>query len=243
MNWYKKCLASSNIPIPDKIKSEIMNICSDIIQNWLDFEKSGKIEKKVARINIPDPYYGINRGIDIFVAKNSKTNSTMSIIAGYNPDDMTISIFPENMVRSNIVHSLSDKNSSSKLYYFVMHEIEHAIDPFLNRKIEEKNKDRSPEKDNKFYEDYWKDYKTGYVEFNAYSRQITEAILSGCQNNIFEVAQWLRGKNILPVPKCIDGFYGIIMLWWESKPVLIRKLKQRIYNEIKNKLPKKELEK
>ena len=72
-------------------------------------------------------------------------------IASYDPDKKCINIFPENLLKGNVINELSDKNAPETLYYYVIHEAEHAIDPFLRRKITEKDKNKNDENDNKFF--------------------------------------------------------------------------------------------
>jgi hypothetical protein len=228
MNWYKKCLASTNIVIPDKTKSEVMAICSYIIKNWNDFEKSGKEEEKIASINIPDPYLKNNYDIGIFVSCLGEDNPDFLEITNLDWNNKKINVFPLNLAKVSKKYNLRKKSSAIEIYYYVIHEIIHVIDPNFNKGIVPRGQDikNIPE------------YFQRYTEFNAFCKQTAENILVGCKNNMPEIIEWLKKDTLDPSPECVREHFRGPRQYWPQKPIFVRKFKQRMYNEIKNQIGK-----
>lgn len=226
MNWYKKCLASKNIFVHDKTKKDAFLSAKKIKLMWNDFYNSGLDKIFVSYIEIIDIYSNFSGKIKIFLRRRVG-KSVINPSAEYDKYSENINVYPENMVLSEIIKSVGDYNSVNEIYFVIMHEIIHIIDPKLKKGI------ISPTTD--LLEDSSL-YYSKPSEFDAWSKQISEALSFGCLENKKEVKEWLISEKILPLPKCLNQQYAYPLFHWSKNKTLIKKFKQRIYNEISKKL-------
>ena len=85
-------------------------------------------------------------------------------------------------------------------------------------------------------------YLLDKTEFDAYSQEITKYIEDAYNNtdNKEIIIKWLssslfgeKTKNAYEMLKMPENLYYIIKFWKENNPIFFKKLRQRIYNEIK----------
>ena len=211
MNWLKK-ISSFNLRFTNEIEQDIPEIAKTVLTYYLN---NNQEPLAAGVLKVTDPYKNIQRQINVVILPSSKTNDQ---IAHYDAKEELISIFPYNL-QLKIINKNMLLNAFEDI---IKHEIAHAIDPKLSLKSK---------KETNIYEYY------SPIEFDGYSKQITEQIKREIKNNINIkpiVKEWLR-TDILQQGNPILNYIKILMAWdqsdQENNTDYIRRLKLRIYNE------------
>ena len=212
MNWFKK-ISSFNIRFNDEIEQDIKEITKYVLNYYLEENTELFVMNPWV---FSDPYQNTQRKVNIVVFPTKQGNQ----IAYYNGDSQTISIFPHNLQTD-----VKNKNLLFNAFeYAIKHEVAHAIDPKL--RIE------------KPIEGEGYEYYSSPAEFDAYSKQITEHLKQYIKENPENkntIEKWLR-NDTLSADNPLTIYSEILQFWaqsdYENKTNYIRKLKQRIYNEV-----------
>ena len=211
MNWFKK-ISSFNLRFTDEIEQDIKEVAKTVLNYYL----SKNQEPLAAGVfKFTDPYQNIQRQINIVVLPSSQTSDQ---IAHYDSKEKTISIFPYNL-QAEITNENMLLNAFEDA---IKHEAAHVIDPKFRLK---------PKKKTNIYEYY------SPIEFDGYSKQITEQIKREIKNNSNikpTVEEWLR-TDTLQQGNPILNYIEVLTAWdqsdQENNTDYIRRLKLRIYNE------------
>jgi hypothetical protein len=223
MSWLSRVFKVSSITLrfSEEIKEDIKNIVDAVLNYYL---VKSQYVSSFDPWKFKDPYSGQNREINIKILPESPTSNQ---IAQYIPLVSTIEIFPHNLKTSVTDESLL----FSAFYNAISHEVAHCIDPKLSPLLVNKNLKKTKEKSES-------DNYVNPVEFDGYSKQIIEDLKQQVDYNpsvLRSIMNWLR-TNFLELYSPINMYSSVLKYWTESDKIkktdYIRKLKQRIYNEV-----------
>jgi len=210
MNWYK--ISSKNIKLDKQLRNLAVEVASEMIK--LYGKQFGNIE--VGNDIITNPYSGTKQKLFIVALDRSS-----EIIAKYAPSTLILNVYP---------NSLSTKIKDKKmiLEHFrqaIYHELVHVIDPSM----------MFIRQDNNFANEC--DYFCLPYEFNAYSAQISENILSYSKIDKYvlgDIKQWLKFNN--GYPDILKSYDNIINCWQQHDKIkgtrFIKMFKQRLYQSL-----------
>jgi len=232
VNWYIK-LCSKNIFVSQDIKMQIEEISSEIFYKLNQFNLSKKESEFVKTIQV-----GL-LSINIFMAKsNQQSTSSLASTGINNKEEYFINVYVTNL-RWMAEFDKDDSYYRRILYDAILHEVVHNIDPKLTtRENEFRYKEKHEEIERLEYENdkNWKnEYFNSQPEFDAFSAQISDNILSFLISNPLKkdfVLDILRSNDIRKITEIIGTINaGFIVNIDEGNK---RRLKQRIYNDIKH---------
>jgi hypothetical protein len=227
MNWYKKVKISSNtLKLPPEIYPQIETIIKNILLFYKNFQSLPSSPIQIGTISFLDKYSNQNVSSNIyinnkFVEQAGNIPAQRDRITGniYFNIYKEVNVFPERIDENYLKNILTNQ-----LY----HELSHSIDPKII----------SLQKQYPNMSDWSKP-----TEFDAYSRELIEYVKNAYQNpqNKESIKQWLVSESfgetnpeintILNIP---SPLFVIINFWKQNNPIYIKKLKQRIYNEVIN---------
>ena len=247
MNWYGK-ISSRNIQLPTKnwngskidISSELMNVSAKIIQYWQDYldEKTTNplIEYKPKNFSVKflNDYSRNNEEVNIYpVPKSIKYKGYPAVYKNINGMKI-IYILMEHLQEEGIVKAYSGReiaNNIKLLYQYILHEFAHAIDEKGNDEtINYKNKNLDTDSiPGSQYQ-----YFNSDTEFDAYCKQMSEEIKNKAKINFDDIWNKFKTMNIenFLINIGLTGYIKAVMQWRKYSIDRIRKLQQRIYNEL-----------
>ena len=165
-----------------------------------------------------DPYRKIKRKINLVIRPEKEDKSS-----GYSKEKQTIYIFP---------YYIQEQVSDSKFLFNYFHKaIEHEFSHVLNPNPQQEQS--SPADPYIYY--------SSPAEFDAYSKEMVTELRNYIKDNPqarLIIEDWLRSDNILSIDVNTPLFeYSEALYYWtesdsKKNTNYIRKLKQRIYNEV-----------
>lgn len=232
MNWYVK-LCSKNIFVSQDIKIQIEEISSEIFYKLNQFNLSKKESEFVKEIKV-----GL-LPVNIFMVRSNQRS--MSSLASTGVDDKGEHFINVYVINLRWIAEFDKDDSYYRriLYDAILHEVVHNIDPKLTTREKEFGyKKKHEEIERLEYEDNknWKNrYFNSQPEFDAFSAQVSDYIRNFLGTNPLKkdfVLDILRSNDIRKITEIIGtvdaGF--IVNIDERNK----RRLKQRIYNDIKD---------
>jgi len=223
---YKKLLASKNILIPKEIEKQMDNIANNII-NYID-----KVPE--SKIFINSIKHNKQVILNIYINSGEKIKRPTTSI--YNKEEKEITFFPDKIKTNYTFMNIKPVIISS-----IVHEIIHYFDPKTNiNNYDYKKKDQEV---NEYYSEF--DLSTFMnlhfnvpAEFDAYSKEVTMVIedqLTKHPEIKDSIKQWLKSKGFKEADFISDTTLKEFLK--RINPKNARRLKQRIWNDIKEFYP------
>lgn len=232
----KEIVSSHNIRFTGDTDKDVDGITELIVNFYLNKEQ----DDAFYTLHIENPYSNLSMEIQLsiysFESTKKKIDSketTKNTFAIYDPyhkllKQKVLSIFPYNIAPSKDRDWLFNTFKT-----YIQHEIAHAIDPKI-------------EMSRNSFEGGTQEYYSSPVEFDGYSKQITEYLRSQINQNPFirkTIIKWLRDSHLIPENPLYD-FSKAINAWTQSDiendTGLINRFKHRLYNDLYNELFPKE---
>jgi hypothetical protein len=225
MNWYKKLKRGSyTLNLPAEIYPQIKKIIKDILLFYKNFQALSSSPIQIGTISFFDKYSNQNISSIIyinnkFIEQEGNIPAQRDRITGniYFNIYKEVEISPKTIDYNYLKHILTNQ---------LVHELSHSIDPKIT----------SLQKQYPNIKEWSKP-----TEFDAYSRELIEYIRNAYQNpqNKENIKQWIVSESFGETnPEIIRklnipfDLFLIIDFWKQNNPIYIKKLKQRIYNEV-----------